>query len=268
MPFTLAHPAAVLPLRWAVRRDRLPLDAFVVGAMTPDFEYLWRLEPLSLVSHSLRGLLVFCLPVGLLTLVLWVGVLREPVRRLFGLASGVESAAPLATWSGRASVAWWGRASVALLVGGLTHLAWDAVTHRDAWGPVLLPVLHRTMFTVGTLDVPLYNVLQHVSSVAGVVVVGVWLWRALQRDGAWPAVVRTPWRLAVWGALGAAALTVGAWNANGRGYMKHPSRATIVLGRVAVGAMVGFAVALVVYAVVYAVVRRVRAAPSYDTSRD
>ena len=243
MPFTLAHPAAVAPLRWIVRRDRLPLEAVVLGAMSPDFEYLLRLEPLSLVSHSMRGLLVFCLPVGLLTLALWVSLLRVPVRALFALQPS-DGDAPR-------TVAWWGRAALALLVGSATHLFWDAFTHRDSWGPIIIPSLRNTAFTIGGVGVPLYNVLQHVSSLVGGIVVGVWLWRKMQRDGAWPAIVQAPWRQGTWIALGAVALAVGAWNADGRGIMLHSSRVTIVLGRIAVGVMVGFSIGLVIFAAIF-----------------
>ena len=242
MPFTLSHPAAVAPLRWIVRRDRLPLEAVVIGAMSPDFEYLLRLEPLSLVSHSMHGLLVFCLPVGLLTLALWVSLLRVPVRALFALLPS-DGDAPR-------TVAWWGRAALALLVGSATHLFWDAFTHRDEWGPVIIPSLRSTAFTIGGVGVPLYNVLQHVSSLVGGIVVGIWLWRKMQRDGAWPAIVAVPWRQGTWIALGAVALAVGAWNADGRGIMLHSSRATIVLGRIAVGVMVGFSIGLVIFAAI------------------
>ena len=61
MPFTPSHAVAAAPL-WLVARGWLPLSALVVGTMAPDYEFLLRLRPSAIVSHSVVGLVVFCLP--------------------------------------------------------------------------------------------------------------------------------------------------------------------------------------------------------------
>src|SRR6476660_6269644 len=68
MPFTLAHPVAVLPF---VRRLRLDTTCLVIGAMAPDFEYFARGEQVSTISHTLRGLLIWNLPATLLLALAW-----------------------------------------------------------------------------------------------------------------------------------------------------------------------------------------------------
>src|SRR5882672_6336607 len=68
MPFTLAHPAAVLPLR---RWPRLDFVALVIGSMTPDFGYYLLLPDMRLETHSFAGSLETCLPVGLLLVLLF-----------------------------------------------------------------------------------------------------------------------------------------------------------------------------------------------------
>ncbi len=219
---------------------------FVVGAMTPDVEYLLRLEPLSLVSHSVRGLFVFCLPVGLVTWILWEWLVRPVGRDLVALAPGDATAR-------RGSASAWFLAIIALLVGSASHVGWDAFTHRYAWGPDHFPALLQPAFTLGGTVVPWFNLLQHLSTVVGGVIVLAWLGRELgaggsREPGAGGSGVRAllaPRRLRAWLALGAVALAVGAWNAPRRGQMVHPRRAPIVLGRLVVGAMAGFAVALV-----------------------
>ncbi len=252
MPFTLAHPAAVVPFRRLVGVGRLPLDAFVLGTMVPDFEYLLRLEPFAMVSHSWRGLVVFCLPVGALTLACWVMLLRTPTRALLALPANAHSTSH--------NAGWWLRAIVALSLGSATHIVWDAFTHRDAWGPELLPVLRTTALTVGSWPVPWYNVLQVASSLAGGAVVCVWCTRYLRAQGAWPAVLRTRWRQRTWLALLACALVGGGWNATRHGIMSDPSRTKIVLGRVVVGSMSAFCVALAGYALL---MRRQKPGASY-----
>ncbi len=240
MPFTLSHPAAIVPFRRLVRPDRLPFEAFVVGTMTPDFEYLLRLEPLALLSHSWSGLVLFCLPMGALALALWLFLLRTPLRALLAL--------PAEPHQSRQTTAWWARGLIAVLLGAATHLVWDAFTHRDAWGPVLFPVLRTTAFTFGTLAVPWYNVLQVVSSLVGGAAVLGWCVRYLRSHGAWPMARTTRWRQRTWLALALCALAAGAWNADRRGLMRDKTHAKIVIGRIVIGAMSGFSLALVGYA--------------------
>ena len=64
MPFTLSHPAVVLPFaRW-----KLILSALVIGSMTPDFEYFIDIvtDHDVQIGHSISGIFLFCIPVGLL----------------------------------------------------------------------------------------------------------------------------------------------------------------------------------------------------------
>src|SRR5690349_12774742 len=116
MPFTLSHPAAIAILPRTVRRH-LPLAALAIGTMTPDFEYLIRLKPLSVWSHSLAGVATFCLPVGLITWCCWEYIVRSPTRELLILSQG-RLRHPMTT---RTVV----RAGAAIVIGALTHLAWD-----------------------------------------------------------------------------------------------------------------------------------------------
>ena len=77
LPFTLAHPAAVLPLRRI-----LVFSALVVGSMAPDFHYFLGLRPHDHFSHSIRGAFIFCLPVGLAVLWLFQHVMKLPLISL------------------------------------------------------------------------------------------------------------------------------------------------------------------------------------------
>lgn len=211
---------------------------FVVGAMTPDFEYLLRLEPLSLVSHSVRGLFVFCLPVGMFVWVLWEWLVRPVGCDLVALA-------PADATDRRGSASAWLLSIVALLLGSASHVGWDAFTHRYAWGPDHFPGLLQPAFALGGTVVPWFNLLQHLSTVVGAAIVLAWLAREVGAGGMGARALLSPRRWRTWVALGAVALAVGAWNAPRRGQMIHPRRAPIVLGRLVVGAMAGFAVALV-----------------------
>ncbi len=213
--------------------------------MAPDFEYLLRLEPMALISHASYGLFLFCVPIGLATVALWAWLLCDPTRDLFAL--GIEQTHEPRTFG------WWLRAAAAVLIGSATHVGWDAFTHRDTWGPVLVPALKYTAFSIGTVAVTWYNVLQYASTVVGGLVVLVWLWRLMQRSNAWPSIVTEPWRQRIWGALILFATLFGVWNANQHGMMSDQSRVPIILGRFAVGVLTGFTLALTMYS---AIVRR------------
>lgn len=240
MPFTLSHPSAALPVWPLVRRGIVPLAPFAIGAMAPDFEYLWRLEPYALVSHSARGIVVFCLPVGIVVLLLWEVLLAPTVRALVGLAGrGGHTPRTLAAMA---------RALVALLLGAVSHVTWDAFTHRDTIGPVLVPVLRQPAFTLAGFVVPWYNLLQVASSLVGGVIVLAWLWRLMQRDGEGGRALLRGARLRGWALIAGAAIAMAAWNAPRRGEMTSPSRLTIVLGRSAVGGLAGATLALVALA--------------------
>ncbi|HEX4936583.1 MAG TPA: DUF4184 family protein, partial [Gemmatimonadaceae bacterium] len=230
-------PAAALPVWPFVRRGVIPLAPFVLGAMVPDFEYLFRLEPLSLVSHSARGLLVFCLPVGVAAWLLWEMLLRPVGHDLVAL--------PDASSGGGAA---WGRGVLALMLGSASHVAWDAFTHRYTWVADRWPLLRETAFRVGGSELPWFGVFQHASTVIGGGVVLWWLVREVRAGGASRAALLAPPRLRAWTALGIAAVVVGLWNAPRRGEMVHVRRAPLVAGRFVVGAMDGMAVAFALLA--------------------
>ncbi len=93
MPFTLGHPAAIIPFA----RQRLVLSALVVGSMSPDFLYFINLAPRGQFGHTLAGVFLFCIPLGMLTLWLFHTLMKWPLlslcpqalqERLMGPAQG------------------------------------------------------------------------------------------------------------------------------------------------------------------------------------
>src|SRR5260370_20512196 len=80
MPWTFAHPAAVLPLRlWCPQR--LSFGALVVGSISPDIGYYVGWFDLATAAHTPLGLLTICLPSGL-ALTALVRVLHRPMAGL------------------------------------------------------------------------------------------------------------------------------------------------------------------------------------------
>ena len=105
MPYTLAHPAAVVPLH-PVLKGRLRLAALVIGSTTPDYQYFLRLYTEGGFSHTLPELLLVCLPAGWLTLWLfdrfgWRGLatLLPPGWQLPASPTPAYSPVPTSGWS-------------------------------------------------------------------------------------------------------------------------------------------------------------------------
>src|SRR6185295_3910580 len=67
MPWTFAHPAAVLPLR-RYCPALLNFPALLIGSITPDLGYHLSRKDWSAYAHSLEGSLLVCVPIGLLLL--------------------------------------------------------------------------------------------------------------------------------------------------------------------------------------------------------
>ena len=153
MPFTPAHAAAVLPVCAVARRLglRLPLSALVIGSMAPDFEYFFRLKPYGRFGHSPLGLLVFSLPVGLAAWIMFRGLVAPALLRL--LPPGL--------------------AAVAVLVGAMTHAVWDLFTHGGQTISTLLPVIRERVAPTVMPRLRWYTVLQYVSTIVGLAIIGV-----------------------------------------------------------------------------------------------
>lgn len=171
MPFTLAHPAAVLPLA----RSRLPFPALVVGAMAPDLEYMLRLDTQSAISHTLPGLFIFCVPAGLVVLCLYARLPKAPLLAL--LPHVLRSRFARTTNATRSGPPGLAVTLCALLVGAATHLLWDAFTHADGWAVAHLPFLRWPVLETPLGSPRVYRVLQHASSLAGLAVIAYAAWR-------------------------------------------------------------------------------------------
>src|SRR5262245_16929384 len=174
MPFTLAHPAAAVPLRGYLGRFGV-LSALVIGSMAPDSSYFLPWSVARSESHSFFGLFWYCLPIGLLCYVLFHVVLKGPllallptaILRRLGDHALTFRALPLVSWSA---------VVVSLLCGAATHLLWDGFTHENGPGVIAFPILESHLFYVGYYDVNVYRLLQHGSTLVGFTLLTFWLW--------------------------------------------------------------------------------------------
>jgi hypothetical protein len=168
MPFTfLAHQAAIAPLK-LMRPTWFSGTALAVGSMSPDFVYFLRGDAVGHFGHTPLGLLVFCLPLGIVVTWLVQRVLAVPVAQHLP-DCGPFHLRDLALIDDRGRVGlrrWWLLVSTSVLVGALTHVAWDGFTHRHGWAVERLPVL-RTVVELGPMRQPIWHLLQHGGTVVG-----------------------------------------------------------------------------------------------------
>lgn len=189
VPFTLAHPAAAVPLRRCFG-SRAVLSALVIGSLAPDAVYFLPLGVSQPASHSLFGIAWFCLPLGLVAWLVFHTVVKVPVvaflpraiqERLPPVRPGLPHVAP-------------GVVVLAIAAGAATHVAWDAFTHAETLPGRSLPWLRVHLGTVGGVDIAVWTALQHGSTALGLALLGLWAWRALAaaRPMPQPAVPAVP----------------------------------------------------------------------------
>ena len=178
MPLTFAHPIAVVPLA----RRGLVFSALVVGSMAPDFEYFLRLSTRHSFGHTLPGLFLFSVPAGLVGLWIFHALLKLPLLSLLP-ESHQRRLLPLAREEFRFGPARrLGLILLSLLLGAVTHVAWDSMTHPEGWTVVHVPWLGRVIGRTPVGELFVCRVLQHMSTAFGLAGLawgyGRWLRRA------------------------------------------------------------------------------------------
>ena len=183
MPFTLAHPAAILPLRHV---GFLRTAALVIGAVTPDVPYYLPLGPgghalrLRLDTHSLVSSCTVDLALGLALLVAAV-LLREPLTVLLPARARWLVLRGLEPFRHRAGE--WLLAPFAILIGVWSHLLWDSFTHSEGWAVRHFAALNDTI-TIGWYTGEIYHLLQYLSSAIGLLILAWWYRRLRVPPGA------------------------------------------------------------------------------------
>jgi hypothetical protein len=202
VPFTLSHPAAVLPFL----RTGLPASALVAGSTVPDLPYYLPVD-LGVRTHTAPALVTVDLAGGLLLWALWHGVLAAPVvagapAALRARLGAVRTGLPVAGLRGAAGVVG------GVLLGAGTHVLWDEFTHPGRWG-----TRHLAFLADDAGGRPGWSWAQETSSLVGGVVVLGWLVLWWRRAPVRPVPARRPW---AWVLVAAIAVVAGAAGAAGQ----------------------------------------------------
>ena len=209
MPFTFAHPALILPLLHR-RRRWVSATGLVTGSIAPDFEKFIHFRLSSDYSHTWPSVFYFSLPMALVLGCCYHWVVRNPLVANLPLG-WYQRLVPFCRFSWGAHLRAHGAGVVlSILIGAVSHLAWDRFTHAGAGYMRYLPLL-RAHVPVGSAQVPLYALLATLSSVLGSLVVLLALYRLPRHSlEARPQLSRTPyWATLVGSTLG----IVAVWGA-------------------------------------------------------
>lgn len=178
MPFTLAHPAAVLPLVHRGRaRGKLIGSALVFGSIAPDVPYFAGAFALGDLAHTWAAVPTLDLAITVALAGLWHLVLRVPLVGLLPArwaAAADQLTAPRERRIRLPAVPWFVLSAV---VGTVTHVAWDGFTHPGRFGIRLFPVLQNARI----LGEPPYVLLQYGCSVLGVATLVRWAVQEMRR---------------------------------------------------------------------------------------
>jgi len=182
MPFTVSHVVAALPLNNSLGKrfsKYTALSPLIIGSMTPDVGYLTPfLVYQRLETHSLIGLYLFCIPMGL-TIYFLFHLLMAPVwlslmpNKLQKRLNPDLSIGKLPNISSQVLL-------ISLILGAMTHIIWDFFTHQSGI-PQHIVWMDTPLLAIDGYDIMPYRVLQHLSSLIGLGILMFILYRWYQR---------------------------------------------------------------------------------------
>jgi hypothetical protein len=183
MPFTFAHPAAILPLRRSRFLQTVPL---IIGSMVPDAPYFfpWRVAKYLMDTHTVYGSFTIDVPLGVAFLVATL-LLKEPLTVLLGARARWICLRSIERFNDRPLH--WPIALFSILIGAWTHIAWDSITHQTGWTAERVAALSAPVSIFGW-ETETSHLLQYLSSVFGLLVLALWFRSLLKRV---PAKVMT-----------------------------------------------------------------------------
>ncbi|MFP4013079.1 MAG: DUF4184 family protein [Chitinispirillaceae bacterium] len=171
MPLTFAHPAPAVPLKKA----GLMLSPLVVGSIMPDFEFFLTMSTSKVIGHSLLGIFLFCVPIGLITLFIFHKILKYPLLSILP-HSHQAKLLPVArqfSFRGRGRLL---NIVVSLMAGAATHIAMDSFTHHNGIFVQMMPFLSAPVFILQQGTIRVYFLLQYIFSISGTAAVIYWYW--------------------------------------------------------------------------------------------
>ena len=174
MPFTVSHIVAALPLDKGLGKYTA-LSPLIIGSMTPDVAYLTQfLVHQRMDSHSLIGIYLFCIPMGLTIFFLYHLLMAPVIVSLF--PKSIQQHLNPDLFIGKLPAIPSHILLISLILGALTHVIWDYFTHQTGI-PQHILWMDTPLMSVDGYDIMPYRVLQHLSSILGLALLMFLLYR-------------------------------------------------------------------------------------------
>lgn len=146
------------------------MTGLIIGSLSPDFEYFLRTRVYSTFSHTWLGLFWFDLPLAIVLAFIFHLVVRDKL---------IDNL-PAFLWK-RFIVfkkfKWFDYFKnnflfviISASFGIATHILWDSFTHEQGQFVQRIDFLKHT-FSIAGYSIPLYKLLQHLSTIAGAVII-------------------------------------------------------------------------------------------------
>lgn len=174
MPFTFAHPLAVLPL---LKKRYFSATGLIAGSIAPDFESFLRMQSSNEHSHTVTGLFYFDLPLSLIIALLFHLVLKETLiaNSPAFLQQRFVELRQHDFWNFLKRNYWIFLYSA--LVGSATHLLWDSFTHGGETLAKQIPLMMTVKVPFQGAQYPLWYTLQNISSILGLSIILIYVFR-------------------------------------------------------------------------------------------
>ncbi|OHX65613.1 DUF4184 family protein [Flammeovirga pacifica] len=157
MPIPIAHPMAVLPMfrysHW------LSISALIIGSMVPDFEHFLELRVSNKVGHSILGVFIYDLPVGILLYYINKFYLK-PILKIVSPIRFYQFYHPPKSYK-------WYQIFISMLIGISTHFLLDAVTGEEGYFVKDLPYLFTEVNLTSSITMNVHLIIWIFVSVFG-----------------------------------------------------------------------------------------------------
>ena len=165
MPFTFSHPAAILPVT-LLPKKAYSLTGLIVGSIVPDFAYFINMDSENLYGHTMHGLFLFDLPIGIIIAIIYHCLVRDTLTDHVPrwIRSRIIEYKKF-NWLQYMTSNWF-IVVTSILFGSVTHLIWDNFTHDNGYFLQYIPVLQKAVYFLGR-NMSVASLLQYISSVIG-----------------------------------------------------------------------------------------------------
>lgn len=169
MPFTFSHPAITLPF---LKTKNLSATGLIIGSMSPDFEYFFRMKIQSEISHTFLGIFLIDFPLGFIVMFVFHNIIKNPlIENLPAFFSQRMQKLKELNWNhffkNNVFIV-----LISFFIGTVSHLLWDSFTHWDGYFVQLISFLNLEFYSV-----PLYKTAQHLSSIIGMLFITHYLYK-------------------------------------------------------------------------------------------